>query len=353
MERCVRVEEIRLREIELQSAVERRPSRVRARFARAAQEVEAVIFGVDARLFFRAVADTEVHTLVRALGDGDPRRHDVGLLLDVHGLHVDELKERHAVQLSLQVLHPAPPVDVTRLERDLPQDDVVADALVALHRGGPEMCDLARFTDEGELGLQSVGAVVFVDSHLRVRIAMVPQLVERHLARRQHLLFVSRLVQLNRRVLLHRVQVRFRNDVEALVVDRGDDDGLAFVDGQRDVDGVLFRAQRDVEAADSRVRIAAIAVERRNAFEIVVELRAVEEAFRAPEELRARLRHERVRQRAFIDALHALELDRVDQNRSRFAARRRRDDDRGERHAREETAEHHARAASKHVPPSR
>ena len=40
-----------------------------ASFARAAEEVEPVIFGVDACLFLGAVADTDVHARVSAFGD--------------------------------------------------------------------------------------------------------------------------------------------------------------------------------------------------------------------------------------------------------------------------------------------
>ena len=104
------------------AAIERRPPRVRAGFTGAAEEVQAVVFGVDARLFLRAVPDAEVHALMRAFGDGDSRRHDVGLLVDVERLDVDELKQRHAVQPPLHVLHAAAAIEIAFLERHLPQD---------------------------------------------------------------------------------------------------------------------------------------------------------------------------------------------------------------------------------------
>ena len=102
----------RLVEIELDAAIERRPAHMRARAAGGAEEIQTVIFGVDARLLFGAVADAEVHAVVRSLGDGDLHRHFGRLPLERDRFDVDELKQRHAVQTPLRVLDLAPLVDV-------------------------------------------------------------------------------------------------------------------------------------------------------------------------------------------------------------------------------------------------
>ena len=73
-EREVRGEEVRLVEVEPHAPIERRPPRVHARCARAAEEVEVVVLGVDARLFLGAVPHAEIHALMLALGDRDARR---------------------------------------------------------------------------------------------------------------------------------------------------------------------------------------------------------------------------------------------------------------------------------------
>ena len=90
-------EEVRLIEIDAQAAVERRPPRVRAGRARAAQEIQMVVLAVDAALFFGAVADAEVHPLMIAFGDGNAGRHFARMLLLVERLHVGELKQLQPV----------------------------------------------------------------------------------------------------------------------------------------------------------------------------------------------------------------------------------------------------------------
>ncbi len=140
----MRTEQERLVEIEPDAAVERRIAHVRAGRARAAEEIQVVVFGIDATLLFRAVADAEVHALVIAFRDRHSRRDLVGLQLRILRLDVGELEQLHAVQPPLRILHDASVVEVARLERELAADDVVAHALVAGDIDLAEVRDLAR-----------------------------------------------------------------------------------------------------------------------------------------------------------------------------------------------------------------
>ena len=80
---------------------------MRAGGAGAAEEVDVVVLGVDARLLLGAVPDAEVHALVLALGDGHADRDFVGLLFLVQRLDVGELEQLESVQPPLRILHDA------------------------------------------------------------------------------------------------------------------------------------------------------------------------------------------------------------------------------------------------------
>src|SRR6476660_3063405 len=98
------------------------------------------------------------------------------------------------------------------------------------------------------------------------------------------------------------------------------------------------------------MRVPAVAVKGDDPFEVVFELVAIEEALLAKEELRAGFRGEGAFQRAFVDVLDALEVNRVDANHPGLSARRRGRDKGHGTHKRKSTAEHHPRRGSKDVP---
>ena len=97
----MRPEEERLVEVEADAAIERGIAHVGAGAARAAEEIQVMVFRIDAALFFRAVADAEIHPLVIAFGDGDARRHFGRLALGVHRFDVGKLEQLQPVQPPL------------------------------------------------------------------------------------------------------------------------------------------------------------------------------------------------------------------------------------------------------------
>src|SRR5262249_2640699 len=226
--REVRGVEIRLVEVETEAAIERRPSRVDARGARPAEKVQMVVLGVDARFLFRSVADPEVHTLMIPLGDSNAHRNLVRLIgrrrlrlwhgliriarlirggrllwLLIAGLRLDvrELKQLEAVEPPLGVLDDAAPVEIAGLEGQLALNHAIADALVALNLDRAEVRQRPRIRGERERRFFARG-VVLLRRDLRVRVAVILQLVQRHLVRGDDQLAVARLTDLQRHLLL-------------------------------------------------------------------------------------------------------------------------------------------------------
>ena len=236
-ERKVRREEIRLRELEPDAAVERRPARVRGCRARAAQEVHVPVLGVDARLLLAPVADAELGPLVVAFGNGHPRRHLVRLLVHFRRLHRDELEQLHPIQTALRLLDQTAAIQIARLVGELTLDHPLADAAVAGDRDRSEVRQLAGLGVERDVGiLARRAAEPFVDRDTGVREAVIAQLVERELLGGDHLLPIAGLARLERHRLLHRAEVFRRDDREAVEVHVRDPDGLAFRDRQCHVD---------------------------------------------------------------------------------------------------------------------
>jgi hypothetical protein len=97
-----------------------------------------VVLAVNAPVLFGAVADTEVHALVFAFGDGDADRHLRRFPLGIDRLDVDELEQLHLIELALGVLDDAAAVEIAGLEIQFPQDDAVADRCVAEISMGPK-----------------------------------------------------------------------------------------------------------------------------------------------------------------------------------------------------------------------
>ncbi len=277
-----------------------------------------MILGFDAPLFFSAVADAEVHPILGSLSHCDPHRHLGRLLLQILGLDVHELEQRHAVQTALRFLHEPSLVDLPGRERERAPDGVLADSLVALNFGGAETRERSRDRHERQLRIRATsgaGALVnLVDANSGVRKAVIAKLVERHFTSRQHHLSISWFADLDREVAFQAVQVTFRNDVETREHQRRDDDRIAFRDGDGGVDGILRRIELDVERRDASVRKSAIRVKRLDPLQVVIELRPIKVARRAPWQLRTGPRRQRVPERRFVHAVHADELDRAHAN---------------------------------------
>ena len=319
-EREVRTEEVRLGEVEARASIERRPPDVRAGRSRAAEEVDVVILGVDARLFLGAVADAEVHPLMVPLRHGDADGNGVRLQFLVQRLDVRELKQLEAVQPPLRVLHDAALIQLARLERQLPANDVLADALVADDVDRTEVGQRSGFSGEGQRRLPAVAPIVFAGRDLAVREAVILELVHGHLVGADHELPIARLADLERDALFQFVEVRRRDRVEPGKRDRRDEHRLAFGDRNGEIDLVLLVVQLDVEPGDARVGISAVGVKRLNTFQIRVESRPVEEVFFTPRNLRALTGSQRVLETALVHCLHAFKGKAVDFYRSGLLA---------------------------------
>jgi len=204
---------------------------------------------------------------------------------------------------------------------------VIADALVSLNLHVAEVRQLSRLGGERDHRFASVLPVVFRRVHLRVWIAVILQLVHRHLVRADHELAISRLSDRERHPALEIGEMIGRDNVEAFEVDGRHVDGLAFGDGQRDVDGVLLLVQVHVEAGDARVGKSAIGIESLDTLEVRVEPRSIEVCLLAPRQLRALMCGERVLESALVDPLHALKFQAVNLDRPFFltAARNQRE----------------------------
>src|SRR5690349_4652338 len=140
----MRRKKIRLVEVELYAAVERRPAGVRSGLTRAAEEVHVTVLRVHASLLFGPVPDAEVHALMLAFGDGDTDRRLGWLQFRIDRFDVGELEQLQAVEAPLRVLESAATVHVAGLEGELTLDDAIADRLVALNFNGADMHEAPR-----------------------------------------------------------------------------------------------------------------------------------------------------------------------------------------------------------------
>src|SRR5439155_26312747 len=91
-------------------------------------------------------------------GDGHLRRNLGELLrLILFRLDVGELEQLDAVQRPLRLAHLAAREHVARLVRELPANDVVADALLSIDLDGTEMRERTRLRREFDLHLVAAG----------------------------------------------------------------------------------------------------------------------------------------------------------------------------------------------------
>ncbi len=277
-------EQIRLGEIKADAAIERRPAGMCAGGASAAEKIDVVILAVDARFFFRAIADAEVHPLMLALRHGHARAHLGILPFGVQHFDVDELKQLHAIEAPLRVLYDAAAVQLTGFIGQLPPDHVVADAAVAHDLDRAEVRKRPWFRGKGEGEVSAVGA--FGGGHARVWIPVIAQLVDGHLVRRDDQLSIARLVDFQRQAFLEPVQMIGRNDIETDEFNGRHPDRLALGNRHGHIHGILLVVQLHVESGDPRVGISTIGVKRLDPLEIGVEAGPVETQLPAPGQLR-------------------------------------------------------------------
>ena len=166
--------------------------------------------------------------------------------------------------------------------RELPANDVLANALLAVDFDRTEMRQRARRRREARPCTWLSAGALLRDVDFRVRVAVVAQRVERALARRDGQLAIERLLRLQRQRVAQAPLLARRQHVEAGQIDPGDERRLPFRDPDDDVDLVLLVIQLDVEGADARVGESAIAIERLEPFEVGLERAAIEIGFVPP-----------------------------------------------------------------------
>src|SRR5207244_12976808 len=125
------------------------------------QEVQVSPAQRRARFLLRPVADARRQPAVLAFGDGHLRRHFSGLeRLVFLRLDVGELKELEVVQLALRLAHLLAREEVPFLIGELPPNDVLADAFLAVDLDRTEMRERSRRRGEGDLDLVAARALL-------------------------------------------------------------------------------------------------------------------------------------------------------------------------------------------------
>ena len=130
------------------------------------------------------------------------------------------------------------------------------------------------------------------DAHAAVREAVIAQLGHHHVVRREDEPLIARLARRDRQPCLEALEMVGGNAVEPVEDDLLDDRRLAFVDLNGDGDLVLRVVQLDIDADDLRSGIAAIGVERLDALDVAIELRAIEKLLARPRQESALARGE-------------------------------------------------------------
>ena len=312
-DRKVRREEVRLVELETDAAIERRPPRVHRRHAGAAHEIEMPVLGVDPGAFLASVAGAEIHPLVFAFGHRHTGWEVLGLLIRFERLHRHELEQFHAVQTPLGVLNQAAAVEIAGLIGELTLDHAFADAAVSGDRHRPKARQLPGLGIERDLGIPARAASqTLVDGDPRIRVAVIAQLVQHQFLRRDNLLPVPRLADLERHAISHGEEVVGRNRLETGEADAGNPYGLALGHRQRHIGRILLAVQLHVERRDSRIRITPVGVKGLDASQIGVELRSIEVVLLAPRQYRTGLGRQCLLKLRFIHGLDAVEGNPAD-----------------------------------------
>ena len=301
-----------LLEVRADASIQRRVTPGDLHRPRAAEEVHVTPVDRRARFLFAAVADAEVHLAVFAFGKRDFRRHELGLLpFGDFRFDVRELKCLNLIELALAFFDVTEAIPAAGPKRELPQDNGVADARVA----GDFDRTVSRQRPRRRRNRQDARVVVAADAIRQanggVRVPVILHFVQRGLARDLRERAIERLPRLQRNAVLELGEMPRGNHIETVELDRLDDGRLSLIDIDRDVDGILFRAQLHIERLDLRVGITAVAIERRHAFEIGVEPVAGEVMLGTPRELRALHGRQSGAQLTFLDGLDTGELELV------------------------------------------
>src|SRR4030095_15229375 len=102
----------------------------------------------------------------------------------IQQFNVHEAEKLKVIQAPLSGLYGAATIQIARSVRQLALDDPTADALVADDLDDAKMRDRSRRRREDNRRVFPAPSVVLVNSDLRVGIALIPKLVERHFTRR-------------------------------------------------------------------------------------------------------------------------------------------------------------------------
>ena len=273
-----------------------------------------------ARLLLGAIAGAERHPLVLPFGHRHANGHFRQLgRLPFERLDVDELEQLQAVQRALALAHRAPREDVTRLEGEQAADDIVVDACLTGDLDRSEVRQRAGIGLERHAASARTG-IVLAERHLRVRVAMVAQLVQRPLPHGQQQLAIERTVDAQAHGLGKPPAIGLRQDVETAELDTGNPDRFAFrnVDGDRHP--VLGVVEDDIEGADACLRKPAIAIERLDPLQVGFKRPAVEEVLAAPRNPGAFTRLEHPFERVGVDLLDAVKVEAGDLHVALFPA---------------------------------
>ncbi len=180
---------------------------------------------------------------------------------------------------------------------------------------------------------------------------MILQLIERGLTAGLQQRPIQRLPCLERKVVFERCPMLLRQRLESTERDALDPNGLALGNRDGNADGCLRVVQLRIERRHSCVRIAAVLVERNDAFEIRLELVAAEIVLRAPGNLRAGRGGQDRLQLTGCDRLGSLECETRDLDAALFLTRRgRKSNDAQEEQTEQRAAAHCVVAYSQAMP---
>ena len=173
-------------------------------------------------------------------------------------------------------------IQIALAERELAANDVFVDRHVTFDGDGTEHRLRARVCRNGQLHARVGRARALDHAHAAVGKAVIAQLGDRHVVRREDEPLIARLACRDRQPRLEPLEMVGGNAVEPVEDDLLDDRRLTFVDFNGDGDLVLRVVQLDVDADDFRPRIAAIGVERLDALDVAIELWAIEKPLARP-----------------------------------------------------------------------
>ena len=227
-QREVAVDEVGLLQAHAQPPIEPRVAPSHLRRARAAEEIDVAPVGFDTGALLGPVAEAEIHLAVLAFGHGDARGNLGGLFRFLaNRLDVGELEDLERVEPALALEQLALAEQVAAAVRQLPPDDLIADARVALNLERAVIGDGPWFGGELQHALPLGRARLFGEPNRRVRIAVVFQLIERRFAGGLDQRTIEGLPRLQRQPRHQAPEVVGRQTLETLEIDALGNERLA------------------------------------------------------------------------------------------------------------------------------